>query len=112
MSSSIWGADAEEFRPERWDNIKDVLNTQFFTFQHGTLMKRRILMSRTTSLYWPEIRRDRNESIACGVNWVVRIQESPWSSGGEIQLNYHETEEWVVFAYFKGRVKQGNAFTR
>jgi cytochrome P450 len=35
MSSSIWGADAEEFRPERWEHLKDVPNTHFFTFQHG-----------------------------------------------------------------------------
>lgn len=34
---SIWGPDAEQFRPERWDRLKDVSPTQFLTFQHGTL---------------------------------------------------------------------------
>jgi len=35
MSHEIWGPDAEEFRPERWESLKDVPNTQFLTFQHG-----------------------------------------------------------------------------
>ena len=35
MHPSIWGPDAEEFRPDRWDNIKDAPSTQFLTFQHG-----------------------------------------------------------------------------
>jgi len=36
MSTKIWGPDAAEFRPERWDDLKDVPNTHFMTFQHGT----------------------------------------------------------------------------
>jgi Cytochrome P450 len=36
MSSEIWGPDAMEFNPDRWDRLKDVPPTQFFTFQHGT----------------------------------------------------------------------------
>lgn len=44
MSTSIWGTDAEEFRPERWENLKDVPNTQFLTFQHGILASRILLM--------------------------------------------------------------------
>jgi len=35
---SFWGPDAEEFRPERWDELKDVPNTHFITFQHGALL--------------------------------------------------------------------------
>ena len=36
MNVEFWGDDAESFRPERWENLKDVPNTQFITFQHGT----------------------------------------------------------------------------
>ena len=36
MNTEFWGEDAESFRPERWENLKDVPNTQFITFQHGT----------------------------------------------------------------------------
>ena len=32
---TTWGPDAEQFRPERWDTLKDIPNTQFMTFQHG-----------------------------------------------------------------------------
>jgi cytochrome P450 len=35
MSHEIWGPNAEEFRPERWESLKDVPNTHFLTFQHG-----------------------------------------------------------------------------
>ena len=37
MSHEIWGPDAEEFRPERWESLRDVPNTHFLTFQHGPL---------------------------------------------------------------------------
>ena len=36
MNPSFWGPDAEEFRPDRWDNLKDVQNVNFLTFQNGT----------------------------------------------------------------------------
>jgi len=36
MNIEFWGEDAESFRPERWEKLKDVPNTQFITFQHGT----------------------------------------------------------------------------
>lgn len=36
MSPSIWGPDSETFKPDRWDTIKDVRNSHFLTFQHGT----------------------------------------------------------------------------
>ena len=42
MNTSIWGADAEEFRPDRWEKLKDVPNTHFLTFQHGTFAKMRV----------------------------------------------------------------------
>ena len=33
---TFWGPDADEFRPDRWDSLKDVSNTHYLTFQHGT----------------------------------------------------------------------------
>jgi cytochrome P450 len=35
MQPSIWGPDSSEFRPERWEDLKEVPNTHFLTFQHG-----------------------------------------------------------------------------
>jgi len=32
---ALWGDDADEFRPDRWDELKNVLSTQLLTFQHG-----------------------------------------------------------------------------
>ena len=36
---SFWGPDSQEFRPDRWDKLKDVPNTHFLTFQNGSAVR-------------------------------------------------------------------------
>lgn len=60
----LWGDDADEFRPDRWDSLKDVSSTQFLTFQHGMVSDSRGLTGdRSSSVYWTEVCGDGDEGV-------------------------------------------------
>jgi len=72
----FWGPDAEEFRPERWDDLKDFPNTNFLTFQHG-LSQSIPTNSRSSFMHWSEIRGNGNESHPSGPRRLPHIQKGP-----------------------------------
>lgn len=103
MSPMIWGSDAEQFLPDRWNTLNDVPNTQFLTFQYG-LHSCVSANVRSPRMYWAEICRDGDESFACCVGRFIRVSQSSRTTGGEVQSNYHETEEWAIFKDSRGTI--------
>ena len=64
-SKEIWGADADDFRPERWETVTDIQKTAFNPFSHGPRacvgrnvaeMEMKLIAATWARRYVPELR--------------------------------------------------------